>query len=182
MQRNDCGTSNRVEPQRGPSDDGVAQSRMRSVAHDNDASFTASLGHGGNAGQTRAKYEGTTRRSGGRSKWTGQVNLDHQSLQKPHEWKTPRRIFVNSMSDLFHEDIPLDFLAQIFQVMPGGLTICVGQALSDPYGWTNRTMLAAHLYVTGHFDELTDGDVVDVEFVLGESTAPKLSERVTVPE
>jgi hypothetical protein len=57
-----------------------------------------------------------------------------------------------------------------------------GQALSDPYAWTNRTMLAAHLYVTGHFDQLADGDVVDVQFVLVESVAPKLSERVTVPE
>ena len=38
-------------------------------------------------------------------------------LDEPKRWKKPSRIFVNSMSDLFHEQMPLDFLAQIFEVM-----------------------------------------------------------------
>lgn len=38
-------------------------------------------------------------------------------LDEPKRWKKPSRIFVNSMSDLFHENMPLDFLAQIFEVM-----------------------------------------------------------------
>ena len=38
-------------------------------------------------------------------------------LQKPLEWKTPQVIFVNSMSDLFHEKDPLDFIQQTFDVM-----------------------------------------------------------------
>lgn len=38
------------------------------------------------------------------------------SLQQPLEWKKPQRIFVNSMSDLFHKDVPLDFIKQVLDV------------------------------------------------------------------
>lgn len=38
-------------------------------------------------------------------------------LEYPLKWKKPRVIFVNSMSDLFHEDIPNDYVAQVFDVM-----------------------------------------------------------------
>lgn len=48
---------------------------------------------------------------------------------------------------------------------------------ADAYHWNDRTMQTAHLYIEEHFDALKDGDVVDVEFILGESTQPKISER-----
>ncbi len=35
----------------------------------------------------------------------------------PLKWRTPKRIFVNSMSDLFHEDIPTDYIAKVGRVM-----------------------------------------------------------------
>lgn len=38
-------------------------------------------------------------------------------LNEPYKWKTPRTVFVNSMSDLFHEKISLDFIQQVFKVM-----------------------------------------------------------------
>ena len=38
-------------------------------------------------------------------------------LQQPLRWTRPRMIFVNSMSDLFHEDIPIDFIEEVFDVM-----------------------------------------------------------------
>lgn len=38
-------------------------------------------------------------------------------LDQPLRWRRPRRIFVNSMSDLFHEDVPDDFIDQVFAVM-----------------------------------------------------------------
>lgn len=38
-------------------------------------------------------------------------------LEQPLKWKRPRVIFVNSMSDLFHEDIPDDYIAEVFDVM-----------------------------------------------------------------
>lgn len=40
-----------------------------------------------------------------------------ERLDHPLKWKRPRTIFVNSMSDLFHEDIPDDFVAKVFDVM-----------------------------------------------------------------
>ena len=63
------------------------------------------------------KYKGLTRKSGGRAKWTGKVRLDRPSLEIPGGWKKPRRIFVNSMSDLFHDAVPTDFMAEVWSVM-----------------------------------------------------------------
>lgn len=51
----------------------------------------------------------------------------------------------------------------------------------DPYGWGGRTMPVAHKYIQEHWEELQDGAVVDVEYVLGERDTPKISEAVTVP-
>jgi hypothetical protein len=47
----------------------------------------------------------------------------------------------------------------------------------DPYDWNDRTMQTAHNYIAENFDALADGDVVDVEFILGEATEKKQSER-----
>jgi len=65
----------------------------------------------------QAKYSDLTRRSGGRAKWNGKINLDYKSLEAPKSWKIGRRIFVNSMSDLFHEDVPFSFIERVFSVM-----------------------------------------------------------------
>jgi protein gp37 len=66
-------------------------------------------------GQT--KYSKTTRISAGRPKWTGKVFLDERSLAIPKSWTKGRLIFVNSMSDLFHDAVPLDFIRRVFEVM-----------------------------------------------------------------
>lgn len=63
------------------------------------------------------KYRGTTRRTGGRAVWSGRLNLDERTLQAPLGWSRPQRIFVNSMSDLFHEDVPAVFVRQVWDVM-----------------------------------------------------------------
>ena len=63
------------------------------------------------------KYAGTTRVSGGRPKWNGVVRIDEESLKLPAMWKTGRMIFVNSMSDLFHEAVPLEFIQRVFTTM-----------------------------------------------------------------
>src|ERR1700730_18590766 len=63
------------------------------------------------------KYHGLTRRSGGRAVWTGKVTCDEKSLDAPKVWSKPRRIFVNSMSDLFHEQVPTGFIERVWQVM-----------------------------------------------------------------
>jgi protein gp37 len=45
------------------------------------------------------------------------VTCHPHMLDQPLRWKKPRRIFVNSMSDLFHPDVPDEFIAQVFAVM-----------------------------------------------------------------
>ena len=45
------------------------------------------------------------------------VTLQHDLINAPYKWKKPRKVFVNSMSDLFHEDVPLDFIKKIFETM-----------------------------------------------------------------
>ena len=45
------------------------------------------------------------------------ITLHYDLIELPYHWKKPRKIFVNSMSDLFHEDVPLDFIKQVFNTM-----------------------------------------------------------------
>ncbi|MFA5820368.1 MAG: phage Gp37/Gp68 family protein [Bacteroidales bacterium] len=45
------------------------------------------------------------------------VTLHDDSLEDPLKWKKPSLVFVNSMSDLFHEDVPLEFIIKVFNVM-----------------------------------------------------------------
>lgn len=45
------------------------------------------------------------------------LQLRPERLGQPLEWKKPKLIFVNSMSDLFHEDVPLDYIQQVFSTM-----------------------------------------------------------------
>jgi protein gp37 len=45
------------------------------------------------------------------------VTLQPHMLELPLKWKTPKRIFVNSMSDLFHVDVPLCYIKDVFDVM-----------------------------------------------------------------
>lgn len=45
------------------------------------------------------------------------LTLQPQALELPLNWKKPQTIFVNSMSDLFHKDIPLDYIKRVFDVM-----------------------------------------------------------------
>ena len=45
------------------------------------------------------------------------LTLQPQMLSLPFRWRSPRRVFVNSMSDLFHKDVPLDYIRRIFVVM-----------------------------------------------------------------
>jgi protein gp37 len=63
------------------------------------------------------KYVGLTRKSGDRRVWTGKIHLDETALAIPTTWKSPRKIFVNSMSDLFHEDVDVHFIERVWQTM-----------------------------------------------------------------
>ena len=58
-------------------------------------------------------YEGLAK--GG--KWTGKVQLCPESIGQPLTRKKPAKIFVNSMSDLFHEQVPFEYIDRVFSVM-----------------------------------------------------------------
>ena len=52
-----------------------------------------------------------------------------------------------------------------------------GKALYDPYEYADRTMKTAHQYIVDNWEKVQTGDVIDVEFILGETTQKKISER-----
>lgn len=58
-------------------------------------------------GRMRARYPGGF----------GQVVLHHERLDQPLRWSRPRRVFVNSLSDLFEDQVPDGFIAQVFGIM-----------------------------------------------------------------
>jgi protein gp37 len=62
-------------------------------------------------------YAGTTRKSGGRPVWTGKIHLIEKALAIPSSWRKPRKIFVNSMSDLFQDGVPLQFIDRVWDAM-----------------------------------------------------------------
>ena len=62
-------------------------------------------------------YEGLAKNTTSGPRWTQQVILVPELLNEPLKWKKPRRIFVNSMSDLFHEKVELSDIQKVFAVM-----------------------------------------------------------------
>ena len=63
-------------------------------------------------------YAGLTETVKGKPVWTGKVALaSEKTLLAPLRWKSPRKIFVNSMSDLFHDSVPDEWIDRIFAVM-----------------------------------------------------------------
>lgn len=63
-------------------------------------------------------YEGLARRAAnGEARWTGKIRIVDEHLEDPLRWRRPRRVFVNSMSDLFHEDVPDEVIDKVFNVM-----------------------------------------------------------------
>lgn len=63
------------------------------------------------------QYEGLVRSTSDGPKWTGKVVLVERMLRVPLQWRRPRRIFVNSMSDLFHEKLSDASIDEVFAVM-----------------------------------------------------------------
>lgn len=62
-------------------------------------------------------FEGFAERGAYGGRWTGKMALVDDMLTLPLRWKKPRRIFVNSMSDLFHENLPDEAIDKVFAVM-----------------------------------------------------------------
>lgn len=64
-----------------------------------------------------AAYEGLTAPSKAGPVWRGETRFNEKYLDKPRHWRKPRRIFVCSRGDLFHETVPDEWIARVFQVM-----------------------------------------------------------------
>ncbi len=62
-------------------------------------------------------YEGLAKMTKKGPRWSNKVKLVEELLDVPLKWKKPQLIFVNSMSDLFHEDVPLDSILKVFKTM-----------------------------------------------------------------
>jgi len=62
-------------------------------------------------------YEALTRSTPRGPRWTGEIRLVPEVLEAPLRWRKPRLVFVNSMSDLFHERIPIRFIEEVFAIM-----------------------------------------------------------------
>jgi protein gp37 len=98
-------------------------------------------------------YEGLAHRvkrphGSSEARWTGKVALAESVLAAPLRWKKPRHIFVNSMSDLFHEDVPDEWIDRIFTVM----------ALARQHTFQVLTKRPARMrdYATNGFGRLAD--------------------------
>lgn len=59
----------------------------------------------------------TVKREGEPTDWTGEVRLLPDRLDVPLRWRKPRRVFVDSMSDLFHTDVPAGFVGDVWNTM-----------------------------------------------------------------
>lgn len=66
---------------------------------------------------TGRPYDGLTKPTSKGPVWTGRATMHPEMLDQPLRWRRPRRIFVNSMSDLFHEDVTDEFIDRVFSVM-----------------------------------------------------------------
>lgn len=62
-------------------------------------------------------YEGLTKQTSAGPQWTGRITEVVSALNQPLRWKKPVRVFVNSMSDLFHESVSDEFILNVFTVM-----------------------------------------------------------------
>ncbi|MFJ1653456.1 phage Gp37/Gp68 family protein [Streptomyces sp. NPDC088337] len=78
---------------------------------------TARIREGNPHPKIAAAFAGTTQRTAAGIDWSGRVNLLTDRLTEPLHWKKARKVFVNSLSDLFHDQVPDDFIARVWAVM-----------------------------------------------------------------
>ena len=75
------------------------------------------MGQAGRFSGPGQPYKGLVRKTNQGFKWTGEIRLIEKDLDVPLRWRKPKRIFVNSMSDLFHENVSDAWIDKIFAIM-----------------------------------------------------------------
>ncbi|MCF6467315.1 phage Gp37/Gp68 family protein [Nonomuraea sp. MG754425] len=117
-----------------------------------------------------AAFAGVVEHTGDRLDWTGQVNLLPDRLDMPLKWRQPRMVFVNSLSDLFHDAIPDQFITQVFAMMASAPQHAF-QILTKRHG-RMRSLLSSEVFRTevaywaGQMCE--NGDVMHDSVMFGE--------------
>jgi protein gp37 len=103
------------------------------------------------------QYDGTTKPSRAGAVWTGKVTLAEKALLEPLKRKKPTMYFVNSMGDLFHEDVPDDWIDRVFAVM----------ALCPQHTFQVLTKRSARMraYCTKMFVEVDEWDRIEIAAV-----------------
>jgi len=118
-------------------------------------------GRTGNAADTH--YFGTTKIVKGNPVWTGKVVAapDH-IVTKPLTWAGPRAVFVNSMGDLFHEDVPDEWIDRVFAVMalcPQHIFMVLTKRSDRMRAYLNndpRDVINSHAGVMMHWDDMPE--------------------------
>lgn len=77
----------------------------------------ADIQQGKNPGRKIHYMDTAVKTQSGRIAFNGHINLVPEALNDPFSWKKPSKIFVNSMSDLFHTDVPFDYVDRVFAVI-----------------------------------------------------------------
>lgn len=94
-----------------------------------------------------------------------ELTLQPHMLFRPLEWKKPKTIFVNSMSDLFHDGVPLDYIKQVFDVMKNAswhkfqvLTKRASRlaALAPELSWPNNVWMGVSVESQGYVHRIDD--------------------------
>jgi len=108
-------------------------------------------------------FEGLAQMTSDGPRWTNTVVCLEDKLMDPLRWKKPRKIFVNSMSDLFHEKVPFDFISRIFDVMAGAhwhtFQILTKRSerlrdLSRHLPWPKNLWMGVSVENAGHLDRI----------------------------
>lgn len=76
--------------------------------------YAMKLAHKLGANPNTPQYAGLTEVGRHGPRWNGVVRPYEKDINQPLHWKRPRRIFVDSMSDLFHADVPFDWIDRVF--------------------------------------------------------------------
>lgn len=84
------------------------------------------------------------------------VTLHPERLGQPLKWRKPSRVFVNSMSDLFHQDVPDEYIARVFAVM-GRASRHTFQVLTKRHA-RMRTLLSSPMFRRRMYDNLVSID------------------------
>lgn len=94
-----------------------------------------------------------------------ELTLQPQMLELPLRWRQPQTIFVNSMSDLFHEGVPLEYIKRVFDVMRQAhwhrfqvLTKRAARMASlDPFlDWPSNVWMGVSVESSDHLDRIED--------------------------